>query len=83
MGSSGVEGIIVSVQGTRFRARGFRSQWLYKTAPGKNQKRELAMVGDLVPDSSEGKLHLFMKLSPTARPCQEGLKKFVIFYCGR
>ncbi len=41
------------------------------------------MVGDLVPDSSEGKLHLFMKLSPTARPCQEGLKKFVIFYCGR
>ena len=42
-------------------------QWLYKTAPGKNKKRELAMVEDLVPDSSGGSLHLFMKLSPTAR----------------
>jgi hypothetical protein len=52
---------------------GIPVQWLYKTAPSENKKRELAMVGDLVPDSSEGNLHLFMKLSPTARPCQKGL----------
>jgi hypothetical protein len=40
-------------------------QWLYKTAPG--QKRELAMVADVVSDSADNDLHLPMKLSPTAR----------------
>ena len=37
-------------------------QWLYKTAPGK--KRELAMVADVVSDSTGNDLHLPMKLSP-------------------
>jgi hypothetical protein len=31
-------------------------QWLYKTAPGK--KRELAMVADVVSDSTDNDLHL-------------------------
>ena len=37
-------------------------QWLYKTAPRK--KRELAMVADVVSDSTGNDLHLPMKLSP-------------------
>jgi hypothetical protein len=37
-------------------------QQLYKTAPGK--KRELAMVADVVSDSTGNDLHLPMKLSP-------------------
>jgi len=37
-------------------------QRLYKTAPGK--KRELAMVADVVSDSTGNDLHLPMKLSP-------------------
>jgi hypothetical protein len=39
--------------------------WLYKTAPGR--KRELAIVADVVSDSTDNDLHLPMKLSPTAR----------------
>ena len=37
-------------------------QRLYKTAPGK--KRELAIVADVVSDSTGNDLHLPMKLSP-------------------
>jgi len=40
-------------------------QWLYKTAPGR--KRELAMVADVVSDSTDNDLHLPMKLSASAR----------------
>lgn len=40
-------------------------RWLSKTAPGK--KRELAMVADVVSDSTDNNLHLRMKLSPSAR----------------